>query len=156
MAQRVQAGLRRRRQTSAGLRMTAMIDVIFLLLTFFVLTAKFKSDESYLNIQMPTPSVQSSAAVSGAVAVKIKPAPNGCRVQVDDSAELLIEMPQLEEGLQAAGLAYLEARGRRSAEFASQVDIYCDELTQWDAVVKVYDVLYRMGARQITFVHTEQ
>jgi len=136
--------------------MTAMIDVIFLLLTFFVLTAKFKSDESYLDIQMPVPSVQSSAAVSGAVAVKIKPAGNGCRIQIDDGSELLIEMPQLEEGLQAAGQAYLEARGRRSPEFASQVEIFCDELTQWDAVVKVYDVLYRMGARQITFVHTAQ
>ncbi len=43
-------GLRRRRRNGAGLRMTAMIDVIFLLLTFFILTAKFRVPEQFLGV----------------------------------------------------------------------------------------------------------
>jgi len=46
------AGLQKRKRRSFGLRMTAMIDVIFLLLTFFVLTAKFRPPEEFLGLAM--------------------------------------------------------------------------------------------------------
>ena len=47
----VVGGLPRRRRRF-GLRMTPMIDVIFLLLTFFVLTAKFRTPEQFLPIHL--------------------------------------------------------------------------------------------------------
>ena len=52
IGQDVIAGLRKQKRRSFGLRMTAMIDVIFLLLTFFVLTAKFRPPEEFLGLSL--------------------------------------------------------------------------------------------------------
>ena len=46
--------LRQRRQSAMSLRMAPMIDVIFLLLTFFVLTARFRVPEQFLPINLPS------------------------------------------------------------------------------------------------------
>ena len=33
----------------------------------------------------------------------------------------------------------------------SPFELYCDDAVTWDLVVKVYDLLYALGARDITF-----
>lgn len=45
----------RQSQDSTQLPMTAMIDIVFLLLVFFVMTFKISAQEGDFNIKMPTP-----------------------------------------------------------------------------------------------------
>lgn len=139
-----------------GLRMTAMIDVIFLLLTFFILTAKFPSPESRLPVVMPKPATQgSSNPQSGPLIVQLKAAHDGCQVVIDNSDSVALSQTAMDSGLSA--LADKIAAASKSYDVATQgVEIRCDNLIQWDYVVKVYDILYRMGATKITFLTKEK
>ena len=47
-----------RDRTRGGLRMTAMIDVIFLLLIFFMVTTTFRGKETGINIKLPKSSIE--------------------------------------------------------------------------------------------------
>lgn len=137
-----------RRKLSIGLRMTPMIDVIFLLLTFFVLTAKFQEPEQLLPILMAQGQEPVVQRESEATVVHIRPGQNGCvvdfagtggiEVSPDNPAEGLLTLTQrVQQHFDAAG--------------SGQIDLYCEDSVAWDYVVKVYDVLYVLGAREITF-----
>jgi biopolymer transport protein ExbD len=152
LAQRVMAGLKRRRSPAMGLRMTAMIDVIFLLLTFFVLTARFKQPESHLNVTLPKPVVSATQSVSeGPLSVQLKAVDNGCQVILTQADKIILRPETID-----TNLAELNARFpsvASSYNLAEQgVELHCDNAVQWDYVVKVYDVLYQMGVTKITFV----
>jgi biopolymer transport protein ExbD len=54
--------LQKRKQRWFGLKMTPMIDVIFLLLTFFVLTARFRSPEQFLPILLSSANAEQAAS----------------------------------------------------------------------------------------------
>jgi biopolymer transport protein ExbD len=135
-----------RRKLSIGLRMTPMIDVIFLLLTFFVLTAKFQEPEQLLPIVMGRgEAVQRDLA---AVPVRIRADKAGCVVAFGDTGETVIaaEKP-------ADGLLILTQQVQRHFEATGggPIELYCEDGVVWDFVVKVYDVLYVLGAQDITF-----
>lgn len=146
------AGLKRRRSPAMGLRMTAMIDVIFLLLTFFVLTARFKQPESHLNVTLPKPVVSAAQAVSeGPLSVQLKAVDNGCQVILTQADKIILHPDTID-----TNLAELSGRFPSVASSynlaAHGVELHCDNAVQWDYVVKVYDVLYQMGVTKITFV----
>jgi biopolymer transport protein ExbD len=152
LAGRVMAGLKRRRSPTMGLRMTAMIDVIFLLLTFFVLTTKFQPPESHLNMALPKPAVGAASAVSKVpLSIRLKAAENGCEVVLAEMNKIILRSDTLDANL-------TDLAGRFPAVAASYdvigqgVELRCDNAVRWDYVVKVYDVLYRMGATKITFI----
>jgi biopolymer transport protein ExbD len=137
-----------RRKLSIGLRMTPMIDVIFLLLTFFVLTAKFREPEQILPILLGQAGAAAVRADADAMAIRIEAAENGCVVFVGEEAPVTVaaENP-------AAGLLELTERVRERVETAGNgpVELYCEDAVSWDLAVKIYDVLYALGAQNITF-----
>lgn len=137
----------RRRKLAIGIRMTPMIDVIFLLLTFFVLTAKFKETEQVLPIVLGTANAQTPQIDQTPLAVTLKPAANGCIVTLGSAnIPLTADDPK-------AGLLELTQTIQANAQTAGNrpVELYCDDAVAWDHVVKVYDVLYALGAQDITF-----
>lgn len=137
-----------RRKLSIGLRMTPMIDVIFLLLTFFVLTAKFQEPEKMLPILMGASDLPAVQRETVTVPIRIRAGQDGCVVTVGDGGKIVIgaENPQ-------DGLLTLTQRVQKHFETAGAgpIELYCDDAVAWDYVVKVYDVLYVLGARNITF-----
>jgi biopolymer transport protein ExbD len=156
LAGQVMTGLRRRRNPAMGLRMTAMIDVIFLLLTFFVLTARFKQPESHLNVTLPKPAVGvASPVVKEPLSIRLETANSQCSVILPQAERILLVPDTIE-----ANLADLHDRLMNilpSYDIAGLgVELYCDDTVQWDYIVKVYDVLYRAGATKITFVTEEK
>jgi biopolymer transport protein ExbD len=156
MAGQVMAGLRRRRNPAMGLRMTAMIDVIFLLLTFFVLTARFQQPESHLNVTLPKPAVGTEqSAAKEPLSIRLETANLRCSVLLPQAETILLVPDTL-----SANLADLHHRLTAIFplyDIAGQgVELRCDDAVQWDYVVKVYDVLYRAGAMKITFVTEEK
>lgn len=147
--QTVMAGfIKDKRRITMGLRMTPMIDVIFLLLTFFVLTTKFQEPEQILPLIVGKGEPQSAVMQDNPLRVYIESDSSGCQLRVEDYSpiRLLDETPKesllvLTRKVQLA----LEATG------PIPVELYCDDAVPWDIVVKVYDVLYALGLQDITF-----
>lgn len=140
-------GSLRRPKPAIGIRMTPMIDVIFLLLTFFVLTAKFKEPEQILPIILGTANAQAPQVVQTPLAVTLKPNANGCIVILGAAnVTLTADDPK-------AGLLELTQTIHNNAQTMQNrpIELYCDDAVAWDHVVKVYDVLYALGAQDITF-----
>jgi biopolymer transport protein ExbD len=156
--QRALEGLGSSSRLPSGLQMTPMIDVIFLLLTFFVITAKFRKPESFIPITLPSgDSVQS---VRGRIVepriVEITDRADGCSARVGAEAEIVLSEETPEMGLAAMASALdrvCRAQGRTGED---PIELICHDEVSWDFVVKVYDVLTAMGAVNISFVMTEQ
>ena len=78
----------------------------------------------------------------------------GCAVKLADQETLVIayETP-------GVGLAALAEQVRRIVPSAegrqTPILLRCDDAVSWELVTKVYDVLYGLGARDITFVVKE-
>ena len=90
------AKLRKQKHRSFGLRMTAMIDVIFLLLTFFVLTAKFRAPEQFLGLSLPRiPERVSGFSVIEPLTLRIIPQAGGCIVQIGTDEQIDVCLEQL-------------------------------------------------------------
>jgi len=146
--QTVMAGFRHRRRTSIGLRMTPMIDVIFLLLIFFVLTAKFQEPEQLLPVVVGKPSVAVAATPDAFLKVFVEVEKGGCVLRIEGRSpiELSDENPQ-------EALLVLARKVQQELETTGPVpvELYYDDAVSWDIVVKVYDVLYAMGLQNITF-----
>jgi biopolymer transport protein ExbD len=146
--QRALEGLGSSSRLPSGLQMTPMIDVIFLLLTFFVITAKFRKPED---------SVQSvRGRIVEPLIVEITDRADGCSVRVGAEEEIILSEETPEMGLAAMASALdrvCRAQGRTGED---PIELICHDEVSWDFVVKVYDVLTAMGAVNISFVMTEQ
>lgn len=150
----VTAHLRRRSRLLPGLRMTAMIDVVFLLLTFFVLTAQFEKPEQALPLIFKTDAAAAPALPVKSLELSIAPDAQGCVVTLGATETIVIAQNDPAQGLAAL------AEGVRAAVAAEQgrpmpIRLHCDDAVLWDLVTKIYDVLYGLGARDITFVVQE-
>jgi len=149
LAGQVTAAFRRRR-IWPGLRMTPMIDVIFLLLTFFVLTVQFEQPEQALPLVFGASAAQ-PAVEPKAMEFTIAPHEKGCAVTLGENEVIIIP-----HASPAVGLAQLAAHVRQTAAAQQHqhapIRLHCDDAVTWDLVTKIYDLLYGLGARDITFV----
>lgn len=138
------------------MRMAPMIDIIFLLLVFFVLTAKFRVPEQFLTIQLPAPNerVQRLDIIEPLV-ISITPAgENRCRVSIGDSvpsATVDIEIDNIADDLTALAGRVSGVLAAQKRIAADPVEIRCHDQVSWDYLVKIYNVLYAMGITDITF-----
>ena len=152
-------GLRRRRRNGVGLRMTAMIDVIFLLLTFFILTAKFRVPEQFLGVVLAAAnSSEQSFGVVEPLVINISESNGDCVVGIGiggGGGSVLIEGQHIDAGLAAFAneLAGVLKSQKRTA--GDPIEIECGDDVKWDYLVKIYDVLCGMGVNDITFDMTE-
>ena len=137
-----------KRKLSIGLRMTPMIDVIFLLLTFFVLTAKFQEPEQLLPIVLGQGQTQVERFDSDPLQIQVKARQTGCCVIVAGQPETTLSAENPAEGLV---LLTQRVQSRFESEGPGPIELYCDDVVAWDFVVKIYDVLYALGAQDITF-----
>lgn len=135
------------------LQMAAMIDVIFLLLMFFLLAGHFQQPEYILPLTFSSGSSAPAASSVVAVTVQLKATAKGCCVQVDDHVVAEIEHVAPAEGLKAlAGwlVGQMPAGGPSSEALA--VRLICQPAVSWQLVSAVYDTLYGLGLSHITFL----
>ena len=146
--QTVMAGFGRKHRISMGLRMTPMIDVIFLLLTFFVMTAKFQEPEQTMPVIVGKTNPPPAVIQDTPLKIFIEADPSGSLLRVENRPviRLLDENPQ-------ESLLVLARKVRQELETTGPVpvELYYDDVISWDIVVKVYDVLYALGLQNITF-----
>jgi biopolymer transport protein ExbD len=133
------------------LQMTPMIDVIFLLLTFFLLTANFRTPEDFLPIRLPDKQTQQTPSIIEPMSIAIATTQSGFKVDIANIETVDIDNETLDEGL--ADFANklkntIESQQRRPDD---PMEIYCTEDLSWDHLVKIYHILHAMGIDNITF-----
>jgi biopolymer transport protein ExbD len=145
------------RSSMSALRMAPMIDMIFLLLIFFLLTARFRPREDFLPMQLELSSLAAATRPSlvEPFTIYISPARQGCKVQL--SRDLTVSIAETEP---QAGLALLvdklEVSFREQKRNAGDpLEIVCDGDVKWQYTARIYSVLYGMGITDITFRMTD-
>jgi biopolymer transport protein ExbD len=146
----------RPRKTVIGLRMAPMIDIIFLLLIFFLVAAKWRPKEDFLPLRLATAGVSDApVARPEPLLIQIIQTDAGCSVQIgsSDAVEISSQNPE-------AGLAEMMTKTRRclldQKRYASDpVEIICAPNVKWENLARIYNVLAGMGLSDITFRMTE-
>lgn len=125
---------RQRRHTDLPLNLTPLIDIVFLLLIFFVLTAQF-IEPSQLNLSLPTADgvtyeQQDSITIS---------------IYKDGSVEINNEL------LSQPTIAMLSDKIKNiTHNNATPVTIYADAIAPYQAVINVLDVLNQLQFNTLT------
>jgi biopolymer transport protein ExbD len=126
-------GLKRRIRVEPEFSLAAMIDVIFLMLMFFMLTSNTVTT-SALNLQLPSSSSKTMAERSLTVEVI------GGAYKLDGK---VISTENLEAGIRATAKA-LELSGK-----SNTINIACDEMDPLKSVVFVMDIAQRLKLKTI-------
>ncbi|OPZ97084.1 MAG: Biopolymer transport protein ExbD/TolR [Planctomycetes bacterium ADurb.Bin412] len=132
------------------LQMVPMIDVVFLLLIFFLLSANFRSKEGFLPAELPRQIVHGRQMEMEPLLLRVtSQADGGCRIQIGPQPAILIE-PQAEtfDALSRKLQTVLSDQGRRLDD---PIKILPTEHTKWDHVVKTYDAIWQINAHTIIF-----
>ena len=145
-----------KKKSISGLRMTAMIDVIFLLLIFFLLTAKFRSPEGFLPVVLPQGEGNSKTKnIIEPMIITIAGTDEGVNISFGSEQGIFIDGQSFEEGLGSVLSSLGDVMEKQKRTVSDPVEIFCDDNVKWDHLVKIYDVLYTMGIKDITFAMTE-
>lgn len=151
-------GLRRRapHRRGFGLRMVPMIDMIFLLLIFFLVAAKWRPQEDFLPLHLAAAQAQDAVLTRPEpLEIHIFTIPAGCRVQIGRADEVKIDDSTIEADL-AAMIAKIQACLLAQKRFAGDpIEIICNGDVKWDHLAKIYNVFFGAGLTDITFRMTE-
>jgi len=144
------------RRADFALRLTAMIDMVFLLLIFFLVTANLRPAEGFLPFQLPAASAgQAQFGKAVPLTIQIFAVPGGCEVQIGRNHTLRVEQATSESDL--AGLAEtisgIMERQKRTRD--DPVEIICRPDVQWRYWARIYSVLFGLGVKDITVYKTE-
>ena len=149
-------GVLTRRKSLFTLRMAPMIDIIFLLLIFFLVAAKWRPQEDFLPLRLPVAQPQQQRiGKPEPLIVYIFATQTGCHVQIGEFGAVQIENENIE-----ADLAVLmeETRDCMLAQkrFANDpIEIICGPQVKWDHLAKIYNMFFGAGLTDITFAMTE-
>ena len=122
-----------RSNTAAALSLTPLIDVVFLLLIFFLVTSEFEEEERSLDIELPT------ATTATPMVGKTR----SIIVDVDERGEVFLSG-------RAIGVAQLQEELKRAVAenpAGQSVIIRADHRSSFQPVVSVMDVCNRVGVR---------
>ena len=144
------------RRSRFTLRMAPMIDMIFLLLIFFIVAGKWRPQENFLPFDMPA--AQAGSLQFGRpepLMIHISATQTGCQVQIGQ-----LYTVQIEDSRLVADLTVLMERIRQTLldqkRFATDpVEVVCEPEVKWDHVAKIYNLFFGTGLTDITFQMTE-
>lgn len=145
-----------RKPLNFTLRMAPMIDIIFLLLIFFMICAKWRPQERFLPLQLSTAGAAEIPLVRPEpLVIHITAQSRGCDIRIGELTNVQIRQDRVEEDL-ALLIEKLQASLTTQHRFASDpVEIVCEPDVKWDYFAKIYNVLYGAGLSDITFCLTE-
>jgi biopolymer transport protein ExbD len=145
------------RGSAPVLRMAPMIDIIFLLLIFFLLTARFRPRENFLPMQLEIGglSMAGRSALVEPLTMHISPAQDGCKVILgrDLAVSIIDNEPETGLSLMMDKLALCLQQQKRNT--GDPIEIVCDGTVEWQHLAGIYNVLFGMGITNITFQMTD-
>jgi biopolymer transport protein ExbD len=133
-----------------------MIDMIFLLLIFFLVAAKYRPREDFLPFKLPVASASDQSSVKPEpLTIQITPTDAGCCVQIAQLDTVMINDDSTEAGL-ALLMQTMQSRLLAQKRFATDpVEIICEPNVKWQHTAAIYNVFFGAGITDITFRMTE-
>jgi len=144
------------RKRGFSLRMAPMIDMIFLLLIFFLVTAKWRPKENFLPFQLPT--AQGSEAHIGKaepLIIYIWGADKNYRVQIGQLYSVKIKNENIEADLAGLMEKIKSTLVTQKRYVSDPIEIICDQDVKWEHLAKIYNLFFGAGLTDITFRMTE-
>ena len=140
-----------------ALRMAPMIDVIFLLLLFFLVAAKWRPDEKFLPFQLPSADgAQLNIGKVEPLLIYISDKQNGCAVQIGRAYAVDIREDTIEADLAQLMEKLRECILAQKRFVSDPVEMVVGADVKWDHLAKIYNLFYGAGLTDITFAMTEQ
>jgi biopolymer transport protein ExbD len=141
-------GLKRRVRVEPTFSLAAMIDIIFLLLMFFMLTSKFVTPNA-LNLQLPSSSSTTMASPSLAVSVNIKGEYylDGARIPARDPKEAM-------QRLEAQLSSKINASGKEPN--ATTITVAAEKTVPLEYVVHILNVANKLRVKTILATDPEE
>jgi biopolymer transport protein ExbD len=134
-----------------------MIDMIFILLLFFIVAVRWKPQENFLPLQLPAANagtVVQTAVKPEPLTIQITPTNAGCRVQIGTSYAVNIPSQNPEQGLASLMEQTKQCLLEQKRYASDPVEIICAGKVKWENLARIYNVLYGMGLTDITFQMT--
>jgi len=130
---------------------TPLIDVLFLLLLFFVLASKFRLNEGTIPGSLPPPDQPSQQITAPPIILEV-------RGDGEDALEAVFCFSGESEGIQDSDLVYRKLKRRFDEDFSSPrqaaadgIVIIKDYNARWGFVVDAYNQAARAGYKKISF-----
>jgi len=145
------------RRPVIGLRMAPMIDMIFLLLIFFLVTVRWRPKEDFLPLQLPVAvaGFDQPAVKPEPLQIQISPNDTGCRIQIGSSYAVVLHAENVEQGLALLMEKTRQCLLEQKRYPSDPVDIVCAAEVRWENLARIYNVLHGMGLTDITLQMTE-
>jgi biopolymer transport protein ExbD len=144
------------RRKTTGLRMAPMIDMIFLLLLFFLVAAKWRPAEDSLPFKLPAASAQQIRVGSPQpMSIYISAIQNGCTVQIGNLYNVQIEDKTIEADLAELMQKIADCMNTQKRFASDPVEISCQSDVKWQYVARIYNMFFGAGLTDITFIMTE-
>lgn len=138
------------------LKMAPMIDIIFLLLIFFLVCAKWLPQEKLLPFSFPVAQAGHAPLVKPQpLLIHIKPVNNGCLIQIENFKNIEIRKNTTEQDLVNLLDELNNVITAQHRYLTDPVELTCEGKVKWDYFAKIYNVLYGIGMTDITIVMTE-
>jgi len=139
-----------------ALRMAPMIDIIFLLLIFFLVAAKWRPQEDFLPLKLiRLPQARAAIGKVEPLMIYINSTENGCEVRIGPAYKVRIEMEKLNEGLALVAQKLKRCLAEQKRYAGDPLEFICGPNVRWEYTAKIYNLFYGMGLKDITFVMTE-
>jgi biopolymer transport protein ExbD len=143
-------------RTRMQMRMVPMIDVVFLLLVFFLLAANYRSREGFLPSELPRQETAAESAELEPLFVYLHSRADGA-CEVDIGSEISFVIGPASEGgdFSVLGRELLNVIKEQHRSLDDAVKLVPGSDTKWDHVVKAYDAMWQIELRQIIFAVAE-
>ncbi|MFA5553938.1 MAG: biopolymer transporter ExbD [Phycisphaerae bacterium] len=142
-------------KSSFNLRMAPMIDMIFLLLIFFLVTAGFQPPESFLPLNLAAAHSRNSIIRFEPLIISISAQESGCSVQIGQCSGVSVSENIIEIDLAVLAERISDCLKAQKRLLSDPIEIICEDDVKWDYVVKIYNLLWGVGLSDITFQITE-
>ena len=139
-----------------SMRMAPMIDMIFLLLIFFLVSAKWRPEENFLGFQLPAAqALEHRPGKPEPLLIHIFAAETGCDVRIGRMETIQIENQTLEADLAVLMDKMRECMLAQKRFVSDPVEIICEPEVKWDYLTKIYNLFSGVGLTDITLPMTE-
>jgi len=136
--------------------MAPMIDMIFLLLIFFLVTAKWRPQEEFLPFQLPGAQAQNGAlGCPEAMEICISATPSGCEVRIGELHAVQIDNATIDANLAVLMEKMNECMLAQKRFAGDPVEIICGPDVKWEHLARIYNLFFGAGLTDITFRMTE-
>ncbi len=140
----------RKKRNSFNLRMTPMIDVVFLLLIFFLVAANWKAEESYLPLKLSSAKADTELIEIEPLQIKLSQQNNKCRLHLS-SKTITLEQANLTSDIAEFQRRLKNIMDKQKRSSSDPVELICNDGVKWNYIARIYDVLYGMQITDVTF-----